>query len=103
MNYHPDDFIALTEEVRAQGGADLPDVCTGREIAYKIGKVTRPVKTTECGNQSMFAVSYQTNDRVIPGPAFARVCAVDDAVGAWPRFRDKLNHLPPLETEEDEL
>ena len=102
MNYHPDDFLALIDEVRAQGGADPPDPCTGHEIAYKIGTVTRPVKTTECGHQSVFAVSYESPDRVLPGPAFARCCAVDDAMGAWPRFRDKMKHLPPIEHEEDE-
>lgn len=86
--------------MRDDGGADLPDTCTGHEIAYKIGKVTRPVRTAGCGNQSLFAVPYQSEDRVIPGPAFARVCAVDDAVGAWPRYRDKMQHLPPIETED---
>ena len=80
----------------------MPDVCTGHEIEYKIGTVKRNVKTTGCGNQAIFAVSYQSDDRAIPGPGFARVCAVDDAVGAWPRFRDKMKHLPPIEHDEDD-
>ena len=107
MNYHPDDFLALAERVQEEGGAVLDEPCTGRAFRIKKpvnGKMQwRNARTTHCDLTARMAITYdptqhvriRDDDDVIlaehPGEAgrpepLAIVCAVDDAMGLWPRY-----------------
>lgn len=86
--YSPDEFNALVAEVERQGGAHLPDLCIGTEIRYKVGRnPPTKVKTCHCGHDTMFVTVYESEgEERTRGGGFARVCAVCDDVGLWPRF-----------------
>lgn len=109
MNYHPDDFLALTDEVERQGGFIQPDPCMPTEFRrrFKDGTWKRD-HTAGCGYQARFGVSYDPTDPVyfvscddhgnrvvidhpgekVEGTAYIAVCAVDDDMGRWPRFQN---------------
>lgn len=102
MEYHPDDFIALSEAVENEGGYIQPDPCQGTEFklpmrdhANKVRK--KRYRTVACGLHARMAIKYDPSEEVTignivhPGEpprglAVAPVCAVDDAVGLWPRY-----------------
>lgn len=143
MNYHPDDFLYLIEEVERQSGAHLTEVCKPEQFRLNLpiddDRPTGPKKnvklqTTGCRRRSMFLVPLlpdayvdqvdllgntgligegenfsqrtwrePTEDdfdfdnkhehQALMGdgtPMFAKVCAVDDAMGLWPRFADAM-------------
>lgn len=102
MNYSPDEWDALTEEVERQGGALLPDVCAGRFVSFTVknsDRVTK-AKTCGCGNESMAVTIYDPhkNQSVAKkmrerGAGFARVCLVCDSVGSWPDFEHVIAEL----------
>lgn len=112
MNYHPDDFLALSDEVENQGGYVQPDECTPVEFRrkWKDGGWKRD-HTAGCGMPARFGITYDPSEPVhietaaydeqgnklydvvidhpgeqIEGAAYAAVCAVDDDMGRWPRF-----------------
>lgn len=146
MNFHPDDFLALIEEVEQQGGAHLTnEVCrpetftldlpidedepkghTRSTKLYTVGcrrrakflvpllpdaylkeaHVLRGAKhgTIDPNNpdnivrrpaeQSDFDFNDESNPRALMGdgsPMLAKVCAVDDAMGLWPRFESAMH------------
>lgn len=117
MNYHPDDFMALTATVESEGGSILRDKCKGRKVVYALPEGSRTTMfTAGCGLHARFAVPYDPTqpidietyaniDREVDGrteevrvrtrikndgeaakASFVPVCAVDDAMGAWPRY-----------------
>lgn len=111
MDYHPDDFIALVAGIENEGGAILPDKCEGEKVVYKLPDADRIVmQTANCNLYARLAVAYDPTVEVdlelyteIDGENvrtrikhngedpqqnlnFVPVCAVDDAVGAWPRY-----------------
>lgn len=128
MQYHPDDFLALTSAIEDEGGVLHPEKCDGD--VYRIKQpdsngdmVWRHLTTTHCGNRTRVGVPYwpeapvdvtlelrDKDGREIAGEpirivhegeaapraeraaegktAFVTVCAKDDAVGLWPRFRE---------------
>ena len=92
-NYHPDDFRRSAP--RASGPADP---CTGHEIAYKIGTVTRPVKTTgaatsPCSRSATRALIECCRTGIRP---LLRRRRRNGRVAALPRQDE---HLPPIEHE----
>jgi hypothetical protein len=124
VNYHPDDFINLVEEVEAQGGAHLASE-THRPRHFRINQPLDPdnptgpkhsvkLPTSGCKRRANFLVAllpeaYFTEDSLTSPdfdfddskhprammddgetPALAKVCAVDDAMGLWPRFQDAM-------------
>lgn len=143
MNYHPDDFLALLEEVEKQGGAHLNEVCKPTVFRLNLPidwdnprgpKRSEKIATTGCRRRTKFLVSMlpeayfsqvnpvedtkiasydrqgnrstrpaQTTDfdfddsenpmaRMSDGtPALTKVCAVDDSIALWPRFKDTLH------------
>ncbi len=100
QDYSPDQFGALFTEVEKQGGALLPDYCTGELVTFKSpnGSRTSKVQTCHChkeGRQfsTMTVTPYDPADtqRELDemkgrGAGFVRACIVCDSVGAWPRF-----------------
>lgn len=144
MNYHPDDFLALIEEVEQQGGVHLAnEVCKPQNFRLNLpveegdpkgAKANQRLSTTGCRRRAKFLVpllpdayvdeidllnnaqhgSYDSDGkrrvrdaeeedfsfshadhplaRMADGtPVLAKVCAVDDAMGLWPRFNDVLH------------
>lgn len=116
MIYHPDDFLALNEEIERQGGYVQPDECLGEEYRIKQpssdGMVWKRFQTTNCGFHARFGVTYDPTAPVrletaayddkgkhlydvliehpgekVDGATYAAVCAVDDNLGRWPRFQ----------------
>lgn len=115
MNYDPDDFILLVSTVESEGGYVQPDACEGRPLMYELDGKTRKVLTTHCNLHARMAVPYDPSEPIdletyaeLPrqgGKTTVRnrikhdgeptkqnvnvvpVCAVDDAVGLWPRYQ----------------
>lgn len=141
MNYHPDDFLNLVEEVEQQGGAHLNEVCKPEQFRLNLPlddsaptgqKKSVKLQTTGCSRRAKMLVPLLPDEYVdevdlLDGagligegkdfanrewrepteddfefakdfehqalmgdgkPMFAKVCAVDDAMGLWPRFAD---------------
>lgn len=116
MNYHPDDFLALCDTALDEDCRLLEEPCEGTIVKLKqpdsSGEmVWKRFHTCHCNQVARIDVSYDRYEPIHleadePGvviadshparPAtnagqpepqyFARVCAVDDAVGLWPRF-----------------
>jgi hypothetical protein len=110
MNFHPEDFQALCYAVEKERGALLMEPCKGRSLRYKLPdpkgrRSWRFYQTTHCNNSSRMEIPYNPAATVrIYDPeepdviivdhagepkrdAKATVCAVDDCVGLWPRYR----------------
>lgn len=110
MNYNPDDFLNLIEEAEAQGGVHLSEKCQPQSfrLMYPVDenrpeasqKRSKRFTTTGCNRQAKFLVpllpdAYMAEhgidfDPVATEPALVKVCAVDDAMGLWPRFQDAM-------------
>lgn len=115
MNYSPQDFMALVAQIEGEGGYIDAEPCTGKVINYKIDGRTKHVSTAHCDMHTRVGVPYDSTEAVDletyaeivrdgrkqrvrtrikhPGEAShkmaaAAVCAVDDAVGLWPRYAD---------------
>jgi hypothetical protein len=128
LNFHPDDFLALSLAVEEEGGDLLADPCLGNIVKLKQPDaagtmVWRRFHTTHCNQSALMNVTYDPTERILivddeesdvlvvdhPGelpqyeepeaPTYkgsiapkvakrhvATVCAVDDAVGLWPRY-----------------
>lgn len=142
MNFHPDDFLSLIEEVEQQGGAHLSnEVCKPEVFRLDLPidddnpqgpKASKKLTTTSCRRRAKFLVpllpdayleqvdvldkagkvsfldkekdqrrlrsvaeadfdfshDHPHQARMGDGtPMLAKVCAVDDAMGLWPRFQ----------------
>lgn len=101
IQYHPDDFLRLAEEVEAQGGVNLPRRCNPRKFKLPLpktggGKGWKELFTTGCGQESLFEIPYslpggrlgkKMRDR---GGGLVVACAVDDDMGKWPRFANTI-------------
>jgi hypothetical protein len=100
MNYSPEALDALMQEVESQGGALLPDRCEKQDITYEAppynAASTQRRATCGCGNETIVVSIYDAGDGKVPsGAGFARVCAVCDDVGAWPRYCDAVYNADP--------
>lgn len=112
MIYHPEDFQALSNAVEHEGGKLLSEECEGHEFMLDLpdtrGRMMPTRRwTTSCGFSALMEIPYDASlhvrlredDSAEPEPVtivdhsgedFAggpvKVCAVDDALGLWPRF-----------------
>jgi hypothetical protein len=141
MNYHPDDFQSLTEEVEQQGGAHLNEICRPHVIRMNVPvnpekpdgpKRSEKVETSGCRRRAKFLVPFLPDEYfeeidLLDGashghyddegerhtrpavaedfdfesgtsalmedgmPMLATICAVDDAMGLWPRFNASMH------------
>lgn len=89
MNYDQDEYFDLMERVEEQGGELQESICANQRYDFT-GPNSKPVTIAGCGNQSIFTVPYEgvvaKDGEVEPGVYPISVCAVDDDLGAWPRF-----------------
>lgn len=107
MNYHPDDFIALSAAVEEEGGKLLAEQCNGKVFRLKqpdtAGQLRwKRFQTTHCDTSARMELEYDARSHIClhddddvvlvdhPGEKISggtvKVCAVDDAVGLWPRY-----------------
>ena len=89
--YTQDEFLRLIEAVEDQGGQYLDEHCKPVRAFDFTGDV--PLKERDkalsyCGQPSLFDVPYEDEHG---GQGKIKVCAVDDGMGMWPRFRDQVN------------
>lgn len=101
LSYTPDEILLLAPAIQRMGGALLPETCEGRIAAYPVSgsKKTHGVKTTRCGEQTMYVIPYEPVDADkkttqeefrARGAGYARVCVHDDLMGSWPNFENVL-------------
>lgn len=90
MKYSQNQFMRLIEAVEDQGGSYLDESCK----PVRAFEFTGPNKLKEsekalnyCGNQSMFEIPYEDEHG---GKGTIKLCAVEDDLGNWPRFRDQV-------------
>ncbi len=88
--YNSGQFLALMDLVEADGGQHVVGPCTPYEYPLEVqsisGRETRTMKTTGCGKEARFMVPYPSGDGGAPTMEMALVCAIDDAIGLWPRY-----------------
>lgn len=91
MQYKRNEFMRLLEALEDQGGTHLDELCEDRYFTEFAGPRVKGFELPMCGEMSVMEVPY---DRRGDGDAIERgtvkVCAVDDAVGLWPRFKDQV-------------
>ncbi len=153
MNFHPDDFLALIEEVEEQGGAHLSGE-VHKPTHFRLNQpvdedkpqgpmVNKRLDTTGCHRRAQFLVpllpdayfmdephlgrnvgvtnidregnvstrvatseDFDFNDEENPlsmmgdgeTPALVKACAVDDAMGLWPRYAHTMTTGESFET-----
>lgn len=83
MNYSKEEFLTLMEQAEEQGCVHRDEVCD--DTTYEFGDRVKPVKMRGCHNTTLFDVPYESFIDARQGTV-ERVCAVDDAMGRWPRF-----------------
>jgi hypothetical protein len=95
MNYEQEEFFELIERVEDQGGELLEEICRARKYEFTGDKI-KPVTLAGCSAQALFRLPYDALDvkgnEVGVQPVV--VCAVDDSMGAWPRFGGDLGVEP---------
>jgi hypothetical protein len=84
VNYSKDQFFDLMTQAEEQGAAHRDEACTKR--TYDFDGLRRPVTIRGCGNSTLFDVPYESIVADARPGVVERVCAVDDAMGRWPRF-----------------
>lgn len=84
MNYTEADFERLVAEVEEQGGTLRTDQCKAKKYTWS-GKSLAPQTIAGCGNPFRFDVPYEPYGGNLIQKVM--VCAVEDNVGMWPRFR----------------
>lgn len=88
MEYKQDEFLNLMEAVDDQGGEHLDEMCKAKVYSEFTGR--HKVKTLTwagCGQSAIFEVPYEPENQSDAAElALVRVCAVEDSMGAWPRF-----------------
>lgn len=87
MEYTFDELAQLVEAVEEQGGELTDLTCTDRVVKLT-GPNAKPAKLRYCRNDTIFEVPYEAADKEgrSMGLQPIQVCAVDDNMGAWPRF-----------------
>ena len=88
MVYTEADFQRLVGAVEEQSGQHLNDQCKAKTYRWT-GTNEQPRVIEGCGNHMMFDVIYEpyNEGNVVQT---VKVCAVDDNVGMWPRFRHSI-------------
>lgn len=73
--------------IEADGGSHVQEKHMGTEFELEFptprGKRKRKFRTAACKQEALFDIPYDDGKG---RAASVRVCAVDDNVGAWPRF-----------------
>lgn len=108
MKYNPDDFLALSSAVLDDGGTILSGACEPKVVKLRFDNGVDDPKwkryyTAGCGMSARFEIPYNPVEQIDLGDVFvdnrlvasmtypthkATVCAVDDSMGYWPRYKD---------------
>ncbi len=100
MDYTHEEWPLLVAEIERQGGALLPEQCTGTVVKFPSPNKTRVNKSRTCNchtegdpRQTMFVATYDVADNEKEakklrdrGAGFVRACARCDGAGFWPRY-----------------
>lgn len=101
MDYPPQAFDALIDELTSQGGALLPEKCAPQDIHYKGPGYEESIQekvTCGCGNSTRMVMIYKPDPKIKnpqSGTGYVTVCAVCDSVGAMPNFCDAVYDVSP--------
>lgn len=102
MNYSRQEFFNLMEAVEDQGGEHLDRLCAARSYTFKQSRAEeggnggwkfvsqgkpKVVTLPSCGNSALFVVPYEGEHGTDEA---LTVCAVEDDMGLWPRFKDQV-------------
>lgn len=90
MKYDEKEFFSLLKEIKKQGGVHLDDEV--HEHVYHphfVGpKSAKGYTQTYCNSVALFDIPYLEQDNTVsPAIESIKVCAVDDCIGLWPRFK----------------
>jgi hypothetical protein len=102
MNYSNKAFYKLMDDAAASGAEHLDKDCTARTYVVDTGQreyehddgdlrtfnpngAPQHVTLPACSQSALFSVGYEGPDRDM-GPLAMTICAVDDALGAWPKY-----------------
>jgi hypothetical protein len=84
VEYTPEQFLRLVDEIESQGGEYLEDeVCKPRQITFT-GSYFGPMWVHGCGNDTLFTFPYASE--AAGSLHDVRLCAVCDNLGLRPRF-----------------
>jgi len=97
LQYHPDDFLRLSDEVERQHGTSVPGPHNPRRLRMKATDADGEERwqdafTAGCGQETRFLVPYALPQGKLGkamekrGAGVVEACAVDDDMGKWPRF-----------------
>jgi hypothetical protein len=90
MQYNETSFFELADAVEATGGQHLDELCSHRTFEEFSGKqVTKPCVLPGCGQSALMEFPYpvkEDKDGDVLEARTVKLCAVDDALGAFPRF-----------------
>lgn len=87
MKYSQTQFLNLIDAVDDQGGMHTDDLCDDRYFTEFSGDKVKGHELEMCNEVAIFHVPYEGEDGK---PSEVRVCAVDDSMGLWPRFRKEV-------------
>lgn len=92
MNYTQDEMIDLMEKVEAEGGDHLDLICKHKRYTFS-GPHQKPLIWPGCGNSTLFDICYDLEpESNVLEQSMLTICAVDDAMAAWPRYGAKPHH-----------
>lgn len=104
--YSQDEFLDLIERVENAGGEHLKELCEPQTVAKWTGPHQKPMTFDCCGDEALFTVPYEAEphgEAALAQVKDIKVCAVEDAIGAWPRFGgDALAAILPADDKKDE-
>lgn len=93
MRYSEEQFFALMDEIEFQGGEHCQHSHAPDSFRLKLHPdgPEKVRETTGCNNPTLFDVSYALpSTAAVAKMGKARVCAVCDNIGQWPRFAHAL-------------
>jgi hypothetical protein len=90
MQYSQDEFVALIDAIELDGGAYLEKLCPVREYTFTGEKKpnTLVYQREHPDVPALFEIPYEATNSLGEslGVQPIEACAVEDDIGAWPRF-----------------
>lgn len=86
MFYSQQELVRLLDEVERQGGEHLDEAHENIIHGKLSGDKARGYEATYCGESMLFVLPYKSF--VGEEQQSVTVCANDDLMGLWPRFRN---------------
>lgn len=89
VRYSHNQMVAIMDAVEEQGGEHLDEVCSLKKYDF-VGPHSKPLVLPGCGKSILFEIPYEYPPKDIRNARIqgtVKVCALEDAVGHWPRFK----------------